>query len=116
MMNRSVCFCVWTWRTQWFTSAVGHDYQSRKARCGTIYWGEYAESITRMLSSGQARKLMIARLLVERPNLLLLDEPTNHVSFSVSRRSLDIAGRRSDAAADNGCDAGGRRAHARRDR
>ncbi len=35
------------------------------------------------LSPGQARKLMIARLLAERPNLLLLDEPTNHVSFSV---------------------------------
>lgn len=35
------------------------------------------------LSPGQARKLMIARLLAERPNLLLLDEPTNHISFSV---------------------------------
>ncbi|MHB1682342.1 MAG: ATP-binding cassette domain-containing protein [Bacilli bacterium] len=35
------------------------------------------------LSPGQARKLMIARLLAERPNLLLLDEPTNHVSFSI---------------------------------
>jgi len=87
---------------------------------------------------------MIARLLAERPNLLLLDEPTNHVSFSVMEeferavdefpgpniavshdrwftrqfrgRSLDVAGWRSDAADDDGCDTGGRHAHARRDR
>ncbi|MHB1682339.1 MAG: ATP-binding cassette domain-containing protein [Bacilli bacterium] len=34
-----------------------------------------------MLSRGQARKLMIVRLLAERPILLLLDEPINHVVF-----------------------------------
>ncbi len=35
------------------------------------------------LSSGQKRKLQIARLMAERANLLLLDEPTNYVSFDV---------------------------------
>jgi macrolide transport system ATP-binding/permease protein len=35
------------------------------------------------LSSGQRRKLQIARLIGERSNLLLLDEPTNYVSFDV---------------------------------
>jgi macrolide transport system ATP-binding/permease protein len=35
------------------------------------------------LSSGQRRKLQIARLIAERTNLLALDEPTNYVSFDV---------------------------------
>ncbi len=35
------------------------------------------------LSTGQQRKLQIARLIAERANLLLLDEPTNFISFDV---------------------------------
>ena len=35
------------------------------------------------LSSGQRRKLQIARLIAGRANLLVLDEPTNYVSFDV---------------------------------
>jgi macrolide transport system ATP-binding/permease protein len=37
----------------------------------------------RQLSSGQKRKLQIARLIADKANLLLLDEPTNYVSFDV---------------------------------
>jgi macrolide transport system ATP-binding/permease protein len=42
------------------------------------------------LSSGQRRKLQIARLIAERANLLILDEPTNFVSFDVLE-SLEAA-------------------------
>lgn len=35
------------------------------------------------LSSGQKRKLQIARLMAEKANLLILDEPTNYISFDV---------------------------------
>ncbi len=35
------------------------------------------------LSSGQQRKLQLARLMAARANLLILDEPTNDVSFDV---------------------------------
>jgi macrolide transport system ATP-binding/permease protein len=35
------------------------------------------------LSSGQRRKLQIARLIAQGANLLILDEPTNFVSFDV---------------------------------
>ncbi len=35
------------------------------------------------LSSGQRRKLQIARLIAQQANLLILDEPTNYVSFDV---------------------------------
>jgi macrolide transport system ATP-binding/permease protein len=35
------------------------------------------------LSVGQRRKLEIARLMAEQPNVLLLDEPTNYISLDV---------------------------------
>jgi macrolide transport system ATP-binding/permease protein len=35
------------------------------------------------LSIGQRRKLEIARLMAESPNVLLLDEPTNYISLDV---------------------------------
>ncbi len=41
------------------------------------------ELLVGALSSGQRRKLQIARLIAGRANLLLLDEPTNFVSFDV---------------------------------
>ncbi|HEX9056947.1 MAG TPA: ATP-binding cassette domain-containing protein, partial [Ktedonobacterales bacterium] len=37
----------------------------------------------RQLSAGQRRKLEIARLIAQHPNVLLLDEPTNYVSLDV---------------------------------
>jgi macrolide transport system ATP-binding/permease protein len=35
------------------------------------------------VSSGQRRKIQVARLIAGRANLLILDEPTNYVSFDV---------------------------------
>jgi macrolide transport system ATP-binding/permease protein len=35
------------------------------------------------LSLGQIRKLQIARLIADKPNVLVLDEPTNYLSLDV---------------------------------
>ncbi len=63
-------------------SGVREEHIATLLSCQLFRFDEFNLSVG-SLSPGQARKLMIARLLAERPNLLLLDEPTNHVSFSV---------------------------------
>ncbi|HEX3053906.1 MAG TPA: ABC-F type ribosomal protection protein [Aggregatilineaceae bacterium] len=49
---------------------------------GLFRYDEISRQVSQ-LSSGQKRKLQIARLMAARANMLLLDEPTNFVSFDV---------------------------------
>ena len=62
----------------------GHDQQlmSILLRSGLFRYDDLRGKVGQ-LSSGQQRKLQIARLIAGRANLLLLDEPTNDVSFDV---------------------------------
>ena len=43
--------------------------------------GVNADATIAQLSGGQARRLDLARVILEQPNILLLDEPTNHLDL-----------------------------------
>lgn len=61
------------------------DTQALKAmllQSGLFYYDDLEKPVG-ALSSGQARKLQLARLMASRANLLILDEPTNFLSFDV---------------------------------
>ncbi len=44
--------------------------------------GEDIDKSCRILSGGEKARLVIARILYEKPNLLVLDEPTNHLDLA----------------------------------
>jgi ATPase subunit of ABC transporter with duplicated ATPase domains len=44
--------------------------------------GDDIEKTCRVLSGGEKARLVLARLMYERPNFLVLDEPTNHLDVS----------------------------------
>jgi len=69
----------------------GIDRKTAKARTGDVLrqtqlW-EKRNEISRNLSGGMKRRLMISRALVHQPRLLILDEPTAGVDIEV-RRSM----------------------------
>lgn len=64
-----------------FERAGGYDYEQR---IGQVLYGlgfqreDWNMQIS-VLSGGQKTRALLARLLLERPDLLILDEPTNHL-------------------------------------
>ena len=63
---------------------VGHEAEivGELLGYGLLRYDDLSKTV-RQLSIGQRRKLEIACLIAERPNVLLLDEPTNHISLDV---------------------------------
>lgn len=55
---------------------------------------ELAERSCMNLSGGESRRLALASLLVQDPDLFLLDEPTNHLDPANQVTILDVIGRR----------------------
>jgi macrolide transport system ATP-binding/permease protein len=56
--------------------------QARLIKSGLFRYTDFDKPV-RSLSSGELRKLHIARLIASRANLLILDEPTNDISLEV---------------------------------
>ena len=63
----------------------GRDVEIERVLAGVGFTPEQHEQPVSTMSGGQRQKAMLARLLLEKPELMLLDEPSNH---------LDLDGRR----------------------
>lgn len=66
-----------------FERAGGYDYEIRiqKTLEGLGLGKKYWHTPIRHLSGGQKTRALLARLLLEEPDLLMLDEPTNHLDI-----------------------------------
>ncbi len=64
-----------------FEKSGGYDYESEIARVlrGLGFGEDQWQTPIRYLSGGQKTRALLARLLLEQPDILLMDEPTNHL-------------------------------------
>ncbi|MFW6068434.1 MAG: ribosomal protection-like ABC-F family protein [Chloroflexota bacterium] len=67
-----------------FERAGGYDYEVRIRQVlqGLGFGEENWQQPVSQLSGGQKTRALLARLLLERPDLLILDEPTNHLDVA----------------------------------
>jgi len=64
--------------------------EARSVLARFLFTGEDVYKSVSKLSGGERNRLILAKLMLQRPNLLVLDEPTNHLDID-SRQALDQA-------------------------
>ena len=69
--------------TEAFEHAGGYGYETRIKQTleGLGFSTEHYQQPLSQLSGGQKTRTLLARLLLEKPDLLILDEPTNHLDI-----------------------------------
>jgi len=85
----------WLGPLQWESDA---DREKARSALRAVGLADIEQRIVTTLSGGERRRLGIATLLTQDPQLLLLDEPTNHLDVHHQIRTLQLL---SDLAADD---------------
>ena len=76
-LNRHVSVLQWLHET---VSAVS-EQQMRRILGQVLFAKDEVEKDVLSLSGGEAARLLLAKVMLESPNLLILDEPTNHMDL-----------------------------------
>lgn len=77
LLNRSIS--VLNWLTEIISGVT--DQQIRKVLGQMLFAKDDVHKDILSLSGGEAARLLLAKIILESPNLLILDEPTNHMDL-----------------------------------
>ncbi|HWM44219.1 MAG TPA: ATP-binding cassette domain-containing protein, partial [Burkholderiales bacterium] len=79
------------WLSRWRRKDLAQDDQIVRATLGQLLFsGDDQKKSLKVISGGEAQRMMIGRLVLGMPNAMLLDEPTNHLDME-SIESLNTA-------------------------
>lgn len=70
------------WLRQWAKTDAERDEEAIRGFLGKmLFSGEEATKNARVLSGGEKVRCMLAKIMMQRPNVMILDEPTNHLDL-----------------------------------
>ena len=70
------------WMRRWRLKERAQDEQIVRATLGQLLFsGDEQKKSVRVISGGEAQRMLIGRLVLQMPNVMLLDEPTNHLDM-----------------------------------
>ena len=80
---------LFEWMSRW--RQPGDDDQVVRSTLGRLLFsGDQVDKSVKVLSGGEQGRMLLGKLMMQRPNILVLDEPTNHMDME-SIESLNIA-------------------------
>jgi ATPase subunit of ABC transporter with duplicated ATPase domains len=80
---------LFDWITQW--QPKGADEQLLRGTLGRMLFSrDDSEKSVKVVSGGEQRRLMIGKIILQKPNVIVMDEPTNHLDME-SIESLNLA-------------------------